>query len=161
MITTRNLVLAAATLVALGTTALSSTEASAYSYRHGFYHHYHTSHFGYRNWHYRYHWHYRNFAWRSHYRYSYRWPARYHYWRSSAYGSSPMSSGSPGPAMTAAPAMATAPEMTAGPAPSRPACLAKQYTPEGAVVFTDRCTQESAVTPPPGADAQPGGPQPR
>ena len=98
-------------------------------------------------WSYRYHWHYRNYAWRSHYRYSYRWPARTHYWRPAVYGA-PMSSGSPGPG----------PAMAAAPGPSRPACLAKTYTPEGAVVFTDRCTQESAVTPPPGADAQ--GPQP-
>ncbi len=144
MITTRNLVLAAATLLALGTTALSSTEASAYGFRHGFYHHYHSSHFGYRHSSYRYHWHYRHFAWRSHYRYSYR------YWRPAVSGA-PMSSGSPAPG----------PAMAAAAAPSRPACLAKQYTPEGAVVFTDRCTQESAMTPPPGADAQPGGPQPR
>jgi hypothetical protein len=150
MITTRNLVLAAATLLALGTTALSSTEASAYGFRRGFYHHYHSSHFGYRHGSYRYHWHYRHFAWRSHYRYSYRWPVRSHY-SPPAFSGAPMSGGSPAPAAA----------MAAGPAPSRPACLTKQYTPEGAVVFTDRCTQESAVTPPPGADAQPGGPQPR
>src|SRR5947209_15504063 len=49
MITTRNLVLAAATLLALGTTALSSTEASAYGFRHGFHHHYHYHHFVYRH----------------------------------------------------------------------------------------------------------------
>jgi hypothetical protein len=147
MTTTRNLVLAAATLLTLGTTALSSTEASAYGFRHGFYHHYH-SHFGYRHWSYRYHWHYRNFAWRSHYRYrySYGWPARPHYWRPAVYGA-PVGYGAPAPAMAAA--------------PSRPPCLAKQYTPEGAVVFTDRCTQESAVTPPPGADVQPGGQPPQ
>ncbi|MGZ5842064.1 MAG: hypothetical protein ACXWJ8_09010 [Xanthobacteraceae bacterium] len=152
MITTRNLVLAAATLLALGTTALSSTEASAYGFRHGFYHHYHYSHFGYRHWSYRYHWHYRHFAWRSHYRYRYSYggPTRTHYWRP-AIGGAPMSSGSPAPG----------PAIAAAPAPSRPACLTKAYTPEGAVVFNDRCTQESAMTPPPGADAPPGGPLPR
>jgi hypothetical protein len=150
MITTRNLVLAAATLLALGTTALSSTEASAYGYRHGgFSHGYRFSHVGYRHWGYHYHWH-RNFAWRSHYRFSYRWPVRTHYWRPAVFGA-PVSGGSPAPG----------PAMAAAPAPSRPACLTKAYTPEGAVVFSDRCTQESAMNPPAGADAQPGGPQPR
>lgn len=68
MTTTRNLVLAAATLLTLGTTALSPTEASAYGFRHGGgFHHYHFSHFGYRHWGYRYHWNYRHIGWRSHY----------------------------------------------------------------------------------------------
>jgi hypothetical protein len=157
MITTRNLVLAAATLLTLGTTALLSTEASAFGYRHGGFHrshfgHYGNRHFGYRHFGYRPHWNYRNFGWRSHYRNSYRWPVR-NYWRPAVYsapmvGQSAMSYGGP----ASAPAMAVA-------APARPTCLAKQYTPEGAVVFIDRCTQESAVAAPGGANAPQGGPQ--
>jgi hypothetical protein len=162
MITTRNLVLAAATLLTLGTTALSSTEASAFGFRHGGfrhssfghygYRHFGYRHFGYRHWGYRSHWNYRSFAWRSPYRYSYRWPVR-NYWRPAVYsapmiGQSAMSYGAP----ASAPAMAVT-------APAQPACLAKQYTPEGAVVFIDRCTQESAVAGPGGANAPLGGPQ--
>jgi hypothetical protein len=36
-----------------------------------------------------------------------------------------------------------------------PGCLAKGYTPDGNVVFTDRCTQESAVA---SSEPQPAGP---
>jgi len=158
MITTRNLVLAAATLLTLGTTALSSTEASAYGFRRGgSYHHYHFGHFGYRHsgyrqWGHRYHWNYHRFGWRSPYRYSYRW----NNWRPGVYGTSMSGPGNAtgGGSQAPAPAMASAPAMA--PAPSQTGCLAKQYTPEGAVVFIDRCTQESAVTQPPM-----GGPQPQ
>jgi len=156
MKTTRNLVLAAATLLTLGITALSPTEASAYGFRYGGFHHYHFSHFGYRHWGYRYHWNYRHIGWGSHYRYSYRWPVRSFYsrtyWRPAVY-SAPVSYVSPAPAVAAVPVMAQA--------PTRPPCLAKQYTPQGAVVFIDRCTQESATNPPPDASAQPAGPQPQ
>jgi hypothetical protein len=53
---------------------------------------------------------------------------------------------------------------TGGPAPTSaysgpprpgPGCLAKGYTPDGNVVFTDRCTQEGAVA---SSEPQPGGP---
>ena len=50
-----------------------------------------------------------------------------------------------------------APVMQAAVAPAKPACLLKQYGPDGAVMFMDRCTQESAISPPPGAQAP--GPQ--
>ena len=33
-------------------------------------------------------------------------------------------------------------------------CLSKEYTPEGVVVFKDRCTNEMAMTPPPAAAPQ-------
>lgn len=160
----RNFVLAAAALLTLGTTALSSTEASAYGFRRGGgyhhfggYRHFGYRHFGYRHFGYRYHWNYRYFGWRNHYNYSYRWPYRYHYnyWRRPAVVGMPMMG--PGSGPSAGPA----PQMASGPAPSQTQCLAKQYTPEGAVVFIDRCTQESAVTPPPGANPQGPQPQPR
>jgi hypothetical protein len=35
-------------------------------------------------------------------------------------------------------------------------CLTKEYTPEGAVLFKDRCTNEMAMNPPPLAPAQTG-----
>ena len=35
-------------------------------------------------------------------------------------------------------------------------CLTKQYTPEGAVVFKDICTNEAAINPPPQAPQQTG-----
>jgi len=154
---TRNLVLAAAALLTLGTTALSSTEASAFGFRQGGFHHSNFGHHGY-HWnhfsHYRYHynWNYRRFSFG--YRYNYRWPLRHSYWRGAAYGG-------PGAAMGSAPAqgsMAQGPAQMTAPsqamAPARPACLAKQYTPEGAVMFIDRCTQESAISTP-----QAGAPQ--
>ena len=42
-----------------------------------------------------------------------------------------------------------------GPPRPGPGCLAKGYTPDGNVVFTDRCTQESAVA---SSEPQPRGP---
>lgn len=74
------------------------------------------------------------------------------YWRPAVY-SAPVSYASPAPAVAAVPVMT--------PTATRPPCLAKQYTPQGAVVFVDRCTQESAINPPPEASAQPAGPQPQ
>ena len=35
-------------------------------------------------------------------------------------------------------------------------CLSKEYTPEGAVVFKDRCTNEMAMNPPPAPPQQTG-----
>ena len=40
-------------------------------------------------------------------------------------------------------------------------CLSKQYTPEGAVVFTDRCTNETAMNPPPAPPQQTGSLEPQ
>jgi len=35
-------------------------------------------------------------------------------------------------------------------------CLSKEYTPEGVVVFKDRCTNEMAMNPPPAPPQQTG-----
>jgi hypothetical protein len=134
MITTRNLVLAAATVLALGTTALSSTEASAHrgggmhghgggmSHGHGggMSHGHRFGHGGSSHWgnHFRGH---RNFAWRNHYRFAYGWRTHFR------------------------PAGYTGRSGAVASAPGRGSCLAKSYTRRGAVVFTDRCTQESAT----------------
>ena len=47
---------------------------------------------------------------------------------------------------------AVAPEVVAGPC----TCLSKEYTPEGAVLFKDRCTNEAAMNPPVQAPVQTG-----
>jgi hypothetical protein len=44
------------------------------------------------------------------------------------------------------------PEIVAGPC----TCLSKEYTPEGAVLFKDRCTNEAAMNPPVQAPQQTG-----
>ncbi|WP_068030186.1 hypothetical protein [Rhodoplanes sp. Z2-YC6860] len=49
-----------------------------------------------------------------------------------------------GPAVVAAPTYAVS-RPVAGPC----TCLSKEYTPEGAVLFKDRCTNEMAMNPPP------------
>jgi hypothetical protein len=143
MITTRKAILAAAALLALGTTALSSTEASAYGFRRGGFHHNHHRHLGHH------HFGHRN-LWVDRLRYKYGWHHRHHhhhyrhiYWRGPRYVA-------PVVPLAAGPAVALA--------PARPPCLAKQYTPEGAVMFIDRCTNESAVSPPAGANGQPEAP---
>jgi hypothetical protein len=46
---------------------------------------------------------------------------------------------------------------TAGPC----TCLSKEYTPEGAVVFKDRCTNEMAMNPPPAPPQQTGALEPQ
>jgi hypothetical protein len=38
-------------------------------------------------------------------------------------------------------------------------CLSKEYTPEGAVLFKDNCTNEAAINPPPVAPAAEVAPQ--
>jgi hypothetical protein len=133
MITTRNLVLAAATVLALGTTALSSTEASAHrgggmhghgggmhGHGGGISHGHRFGHGGSSHWGNHFHGH-RNFARRNHYRFAYGW--RTHFRTAGYSGRSGAVAGAPG----------------------RGSCLAKSYTRRGAVVFTDRCTQESAT----------------
>src|SRR5215831_6612989 len=77
MTRTSKLILAAAALATLGTAALSATEASAFGFRHGGFHHFgfrsHWSHFS----HYRYHWHWNRYHFAYH-----RWPHyRPYYWR--------------------------------------------------------------------------------
>jgi hypothetical protein len=58
---------------------------------------------------------------------------------------------------------ATTPTYASTPAPSTCTCLTKQYTPQGAVVFKDVCTNEMAMNPPanasPAADLGPQMPQ--
>src|SRR5262245_30914932 len=130
MTRTRKLILAAAALATLGTAALSATEASAFGFRHGGFHHFgfrsHWSHFS----HYRYHWHWNRYHFAYH-----RWPHyRPYYWRTDWRG--PAYYG----AVSSAPVQA--PVQIAAPRPARPACIVKQYSPQGAVMFIDRCTQE-------------------
>ena len=65
--------------------------------------------------------------------------------------------------MIATGGVATYAATTSGPATSTCTCLTKQYTPQGAVVFKDVCTNEMAMNPPanasPAADAGPQMPQ--
>jgi hypothetical protein len=44
--------------------------------------------------------------------------------------------------------------IAAAPLVSRCTCLTKEYTPEGAVLFKDICTNEAAINPPPAAAPQ-------
>jgi hypothetical protein len=53
--------------------------------------------------------------------------------------------------------IAARPVTVAGPC----TCLSKEYTPEGAVVFKDRCTNEMAMNPPPAPPQQTGALQPQ
>jgi len=181
--TARNLVLAAAALLTLGTASLAtSTDASAFGFRGGFhgggfhggfrggfhggfrgFHGYRFGHFGWN--HYRfggwnhYGWNHYRFGW-NRWRYpGYRfgWCHFYH----TCYRPGPVLSGfGPGPGLAGgAPTASMAPVMQAAVA-SKPSCLLKQYGPDGAVMFMDRCTQESAISPPPGAQG-PQGPAPQ
>lgn len=181
----RNLVLAAAALLTLGTASLAtSTDASAFGrggfhgggyhgfhggYRFGGFHRYgyRFGHYGYRFGHYGYRWHrwgwnhYRPFYW-NHYRYGWRWNHCHYYYRSCGYRPGVVLSG---PALVGggAPTASMAPVMQAAVTPPKPSCLLKQYGPDGAVMFMDRCTQESAISPPPGAQGPqaPQGPAPQ
>ena len=141
--------LALATVVALGTTALTSTSADAKGFhgggggfkaggfhgggfKHGggggF------KHFGHHHWRHRHvhlHWRYRHI----------------YYPRPVVYAARPVVYGA-------------APVIT----PNRCTCLTKEYTPEGAVLFKDICTNEAAINPPPapvqtGYAPMPTGPQ--
>ncbi|MBV8838370.1 MAG: hypothetical protein JO000_17695 [Alphaproteobacteria bacterium] len=174
--TARNLVLAAAALLTLGTASLAtSTDASAFGrggfhggfpggfhggYRFGGFH-------GYRFGGYRYGW--NRFHW-NHYRYgwnrwgwnNYRW--RYCHFYHTCYRPWPILGGiGQGPIGGGVPTASMGPVMQAAVAPAKPACLLKQYGPDGAVIFIDRCTQESAISPPPGAQGPqaPQGPAPQ
>lgn len=56
------------------------------------------------------------------------------------------------------PARSTSPRVR-WPAPCT--CLSKEYTPEGAVLFKDRCTNEAAMNPPPVPPQQTGALEPQ
>jgi len=167
--TARNLVLAAAALLTLGAASVAtSTDASAFGRGgfhggfHGGYHggfhggFRHFGHYGYRWNHYRFGW--NRFGYRPYfhsYRYGWRWNHCY-YFRNCGFRPGPIISGGPGPVGSGAPTASMAPMMQVAATP-KPACLLKQYGPDGAVMFMDRCTQESAISPPPGAQGP--GPQ--
>ena len=61
------------------------------------------------------------------------------------------------PIWYARPVVYTAVRPVAGPC----TCLSKEYTPEGAVLFKDRCTNEAAMNPPAPAPQQTGELQPQ
>jgi hypothetical protein len=125
----RKTILALATLTTLGTAALTPTSASAWGHWGG--HSGHWGHWGGWGWGPRWGgwgrpgWHGRYCAW---HRCGVAYPLAYY---GGAYAV---------PTGGAAPTGAYS-----GPPRPGPGCLAKAYTPDGNVVFTDRCTQEGAV----------------
>jgi hypothetical protein len=65
--------------------------------------------------------------------------------------SAPIVGDAPAVGVASAPVVAAATPSSAHPLAANPdpcTCLSKQYTPRGAVVFMDRCTNEVAVTTP-------------
>jgi hypothetical protein len=137
--------LALAAVVALGTTALTSTSADAKGFhgggkgfhggmhRGGFHGH---KHFGHGHGHF--HRHHRHVHWHGHWRHRH-----IYYPRPVIYAARPV-------VYSAAPVVST----------NRCTCLTKEYTQEGAVLFKDICTNEAAINPPP-APVQTGyAPQP-
>jgi hypothetical protein len=76
-----------------------------------------------------------------HHFYRYGWHRPIIYARPVVYAASPVAVSAPGPCT----------------------CLSKEYTPEGAVLFKDRCTNEMAMNPPPAPPQQTGelAPQPK
>jgi len=167
MTNARKLLLAAAALVTLGTAALSSNEASAYGFRYGGYNHYH---YGFHHWGFH-HWGFRHYGFHRFYNYSYRWHYQWahrtvwppSYWRPRVISAPVVER--PTYSYAAAPVQIERPTYAAAPIAPRPRCIIKQYTQEGAVVFTDRCTQETAMNPPaeinPVADQQPAAQAPQ
>ena len=142
--------LALAAVVALGTTALTSTSAEAHGkgfhgggkgfhgghfhkghgHGHGHFHKHH--HHG----HGHFHRHHRHVHWHGHWRHRH-----IYYPRPVVYAARPV-------------------VYSAAPTVNRCTCLTKEYTPEGAVLFKDICTNEAAINPPP-APVQTGyAPQP-
>jgi hypothetical protein len=141
--------LALAAVVALGTTALTST-ADAKGFHGGGgkgFHgggHFHKGghgHFGHGHKHFghgHFHRHHRHVHWHGHWRHRH-----IYYPRPVVYAARPV-------VYSAAPVVST----------NRCTCLTKEYTPEGAVLFKDICTNEAAINPPP-APVQTGyAPQP-
>jgi len=143
--------LALAAVVALGTTALTSTSAEAHGkfgggggkfHGGGFHGGGMKFHGGHKHWGHKPHWHgHKHVHW--HHRH---WRPRhiYYYPRPVVYAARPVVYG-------AAPVVST----------NRCTCLTKEYTQEGAVLFKDICTNEAAINPPP-APVQTGyAPQPQ
>jgi len=185
---TRKSILGLATFAALGTAALAPTSASAWGHGGGhfggghfgghFGGHWGGGHFGGGHWGGG-HWggwgggHWGGWGHRfgsggwGYRHYGYDRPFEYrHWWTRPYYGAvgAPTYGAYSGPGYPANPYPVSAPASAAsGPPPAGPGCLVKGYLPDGSVVFTDRCTQESAVaerddgTPPP----QPGPPGPQ
>jgi hypothetical protein len=130
--------LALAAVVALGTTALTST-ADAKGFHGGGgkgFHgggHFHKGghgHFGHGHKHFghgHFHRHHRHVHWHGHWRHRH-----IYYPRPVIYAARPV-------VYSAAPVVTT----------NRCTCLTKEYTPEGAVLFKDICTNEAAINPPP------------
>jgi hypothetical protein len=180
--TARNLVLAAAALLTLGTASIAtSTDASAWGFRGGFhgggfhggfrggfhggfrggFHGYRFGHFGWN--HYRFGgwnhfgWNHYRFGWNRYGWNRWRYPGFGCHFYHNCYRPGPILSGyGPGPVVGGAPTASVAPVMQAAVTAPQPSCLLKQYGPDGAVMFMDRCTQESAISPPPGAQAPQG-----
>ncbi len=123
---TRTCMLALTAAVAFGIAGFASTEASA--------HHWGKPHWG-KPWH-KPHWHKPYYPHHGH-------------WRRPIYVVAPVA---------AAPAYRPArPVQQAQPAMTNPsACLTKEYSPDGYVVFKDRCTNEMAVAQVPGVQQQSG-----
>lgn len=151
---TRASILALAATAALGLSALTPTDASAWGFHGGgFRGGYHFGHFG--HWggfgHYGYGW--RGYGFRHAYWGGYRWWPRWRFYpRPIIYG------GLGGGAAFAAtgPAPAAAPP---APAPQAPAnCLTKSYLPNGTVMFADMCTQEQGMGPANGGQQPQGQP---
>jgi len=150
---TRASILALAATAALGLSALTPTNASAWGFHGGgFRGGYHFGHFG--------HWggfgHYgwRGYGWRYGYGFRHAYWGGYRWWPRWRFYPRPIIYGGGGGAAFAAagPAPAAAPQ---APAPQAPAnCLTKSYMPNGTVVFADMCTQEQGIGQPNGG--QPG-----
>jgi hypothetical protein len=133
----RKTILALATLTTLGTAALTPTSASAWGHWGG-----HWGHWGGWGWGPR----WGGWGWRG-------WHGGYCAWHRCgvAYPLAYYGGAYAVPTGSAAPTSA----YSGRPRPG-PGCLAKGYTPDGNVVFTDRCTQEGAVA---NSEPQSGGPR--
>lgn len=67
----------------------------------------------------------------------------------------------PRPILYAAPVVTGAAYIASRPVAGPCTCLSKEYTPEGAVLFKDRCTNEMAMNPPPASPQQTGSLEPQ
>ena len=147
---TRASILALAATAALGLSALTPTDASAWGFHGGgFRGGYHFGHFGHWGGFGHYGWRGYGYGFRHAYWGGYRWWPRWRFYpRPIIYG------GLGGGAAFAAtgPAPAAAPQAAAPQAPAN--CLTKSYLPNGTVMFADMCTQEQGVGPVNGAQPQ-------
>ena len=125
--------LALAAVVALGTTALTSTSADAKGFHKGGHHGGHGHFHGHKHHgHGHFHRHHRHVHWHGHWRHRH-----IYYPRPVIYAARPV-------------------VYSAAPTVNRCTCLTKEYTQEGAVLFKDICTNEAAINPPPQAPQQTG-----